>query len=59
MIKLINNSLNEKDYEKGIFLNPKVFNVDDEEVDDFDKNFAYKEKKVLEGQLEIDWINEK
>ena len=54
MIKLINNSLNEKDYEKGIFLNPKVFNVDDEEVDDFDKNFEYKEKKVLEGQLEID-----
>ena len=54
MIKLINNSLNEKDYEKGIFLNPEVFNVDDEEVDDFDKNFEYKEKKVLEGQLEID-----
>lgn len=54
MIKLINNSLNEKDYEKGIFLNPEVFNVDDGEVDDFDKNFEYKEKKVLEGQLEID-----
>lgn len=54
MIKLINNCLNEKDYDKGIFLNPEVFNVDDEEVDDFDKNFEYKEKKVLEGQLEID-----
>ena len=53
MIKLINNSLNEKEYEKGIFLNPDVFNVDEEKVDDFDKNFEYKEKKVLDGQLEI------
>ncbi|MBR2558642.1 MAG: hypothetical protein IKE95_09810, partial [Methanobrevibacter sp.] len=37
---------------KGIFTNPNVFDVDSNEVDEFDKKFDYKEKKVTEGQLE-------
>lgn len=37
---------------KGIFTNPDVFDVDSNEVDEFDKKFDYKEKKVTEGQLE-------
>ena len=41
------------DYDKGIFHNPEVFDVDEDMVDEFDKNFEYKEKKVLEGQLDI------
>ena len=56
MIKILNDngkSFEDKDYDKGIFSNPKVFNVDEEEVDEFDKNFEYKEKKVQEGQLEL------
>lgn len=36
---------------KGIFHNPSVFNVNQEDVDEFDKQFEYKEKKVLETQL--------
>lgn len=36
----------------GIFHNPEVFNVDEKDVDEFDKRFEFKEKKVLEGQLE-------
>lgn len=36
---------------KGIFLNPKVFDVDVYDVDEFDKKFQYKEKLVLDGQL--------
>ena len=32
---------------------PEVFGVDEDMVDEFDKNFEYKEKKVLEGQLDI------
>lgn len=51
MIKVNKNILEDKNYENGIFFNPNVFNVDEEEVDEFDKNFEYKEKKVLEGQL--------
>ena len=43
----------DEDYDKGIFQNPEVFNVDEEDVDEFDKNFEYKEKRVQEGQLEI------
>lgn len=37
--------------EEGIFHNPDVFDVNQEDVDDFDKNFEFKEKLVLEGQL--------
>lgn len=38
---------------RGIFSNPDVFNVDENEVDEFDRNFDYKEKLVLEGQLGV------
>ena len=53
MIKINEDVFKEKDYEKGIFFNPDVFNVNEEEVDEFDKNFEYKEKRVFEGQLDI------
>ena len=36
----------------GIFHNPDVFDVNPEDVDEFDKKFEYKKKEVLEGQLE-------
>lgn len=36
----------------GIFHNPDVFDVNPEDVDEFDKKFEYRQKKVLEGQLE-------
>lgn len=38
-------------FEKAIFSNPDVFNVDENDVDEFDKKFEFKEKKVLDGQL--------
>ena len=38
---------------KGIFFNPDVFNVNQDDVDEFDKQFEYKEKLVLEGQLGV------
>ena len=50
MIKIFDESKLKK--EKGIFHNPDVFNVAKEDVDEFDKQFDYKEKKVLESQLE-------
>ena len=53
MIKMFENSFKDEDYDNGIFQNPEVFNVDEEDVDEFDKNFEYKEKRVQEGQLEI------
>ena len=53
MIKIFENTLKDEDYDKGIFHNPDVFNVDEEVVDEFDKNFEYKEKRVQDGQLEI------
>ena len=56
MIKILSrneNTLKNLDYDKGIFNNPEVFDVDEKYVDEFDKNFEYKEKKVLEGQLDI------
>lgn len=39
--------------EIGIFHNPEVFNVDESDVNEFDRQFEYKEKKVQEGQLEL------
>lgn len=36
---------------KGIFHNPDVFNLNQCDVDEFDKNFEFKEKLVLESQL--------
>ena len=37
--------------DEGIFSNPDVFNVDENDVEEFDKKFEYKQKKVQEGQL--------
>ena len=42
--------VHEEKYE-GIYTDPEVFNVTEEEVSDFDKNFPPKEKLVLPGQL--------
>jgi len=56
MIRILNgneNIIKNLDFDKGIFYNPKVFDVDEKMVDEFDKNFEYKEKKVHEGQLDI------
>ncbi len=51
MIKIFNES--EITGKMGIFHNPDVFDVDEDEVDEFDRNFDYKEKLVLEGQLGV------
>lgn len=48
MIKVFN----EDKLINGTFYNPDVFNVNENDVDEFDKQFEYKEKLVLEGQLE-------
>ena len=53
MIKIFGDTFKDEDYDKGIFQNPEVFNADEKDVDEFDKNFEYKEKRVQEGQLEI------
>ena len=53
MIKVFEKNFKNIDYDKGIFYNPKVFDVDENQIEEFDKNFEYKEKKVLEGQLEF------
>lgn len=51
MINVFDESKLEND--KGIFFNPEVFNVSPEDVDEFDENFEYREKLVLEGQLGV------
>lgn len=53
MIRIFDRNLITLDYDKGIFYNPKVFDVDEEMLDEFDKRFEYKEKKVLDGQLDL------
>ncbi len=53
MIKIFEKTFDEFDYDKGIFKNPKVFDVDEEMMDEFDEGFEHKEKKVLEGQLDM------
>lgn len=35
----------------GIFHNPDVFNVNQSDVDEFDKQFEFKEKLILDSQL--------
>ena len=50
MIRLFDES--ELKRRTGIFHNPEVFDVDSQDVDEFDKRFEYRQKKVLEGQLE-------
>ena len=37
-----------KKIKKGIFHNPDIFNVNEKDVDEFDEEFEYKEKKVLD-----------
>lgn len=39
--------------ELAVFHNPDVFDVDADEVDEFDRQFEYREKLVLEGQLGV------
>ena len=56
MIKLFDKS-KVKD-ELGIFYLPDAFNVDEKEVDEFDKQFEYMEKKVQDGQLNMEWNDE-
>lgn len=41
------------DFKKAIFANPDVFNVDEKDVDEFDKRFEYKEKLITDTQLQI------
>ena len=38
---------------RGIFQNPDVFDVDENDVDEFDKQFEHKEKLINEGQLGV------
>lgn len=38
--------------QNAIFSNPSVFDVCESDVDEFDRKFEFREKKVLEGQLE-------
>ena len=52
MIRIFKDLFKDKDYDRGIFYNPKVFNVSQDDVDKFDENFEYKQKRVQEGQLE-------
>ena len=49
MINVFDESKIRKDL--GIFHNPEVFDVDEAEVDEFDRQFEYREKLVKEGQL--------
>ncbi len=50
MVKLFKDQNNETPV---IFHNPDVFMVDENDVDEFDKQFEHKEKLVLEGQLGV------
>ena len=36
----------------GTFHNPCVFDVDESDVDEFDRQFEYREKLVLDTQIE-------
>lgn len=49
MIRLFDGK-NLKD-KQGIFHNPEVFNVNQRDVDEFDKQFEFKEKMILDSQL--------
>lgn len=51
MIKIFDESKLSTDM--GIFHNPDVFDVDEEELEEYDKKFEYKEKLILEGQLGV------
>ena len=49
MIKIFDGS----NVKSGIFKNPDVFDVDESEVDEFDRTFEHKEKLIQEGQLGV------
>ena len=51
MIKVFDESKISTDL--GIFQNPDVFNVDEKDVDEFDRQFEHKEKLIKEGQLGV------
>ena len=51
MIKVFDE--NKLEHNRGIFFNPEVFNVNPEDVDEFDKEFEYRKKLVLDGQLDV------
>lgn len=51
MIKVFDESQINQDLE--IFKNPDVFDVDEKDVDEFDRQFEYKEKLVKDGQLGV------
>lgn len=51
MIKIFNDV--EPDFTKATFQNPDVFDVDENDVEEFDRKFEYKEKKIQEGQLGV------
>ena len=40
-------------FKNAIFKNPDAFNVDEEDVDEFDRRFEYKKKLVQDGQLGV------
>ena len=49
MIKVFNKEvLNEY---KGIYYDPDIYKVDENELIEFEKNFPYKEKEIREGQF--------
>lgn len=50
-IKILNKD--KFDIKEGIYTDPKVYtNIDNKDLEMFDKNFPHKEKLKLEGQLE-------
>jgi predicted N-acetyltransferase YhbS len=49
MVRIFNDA--SLDGNLGIFHNPDVFDVDESDVDEFDKDFEYREKLILDGQL--------
>ena len=49
MIKIFD----ESEVKSGMFQNPDVFDVDEHDVDEFDKQFEHKEKLINEGQLGV------
>ena len=49
MVKIFDESVLRN--ELGIFHNPKVFDMDEKKVDEFDRKFEFKEKLVLDTQL--------
>lgn len=51
MVRVFNEGQLRREF--GIFHNPDVFDVDENDVDEFDRQFEYKEKQVKEGQLGV------